>query len=174
MAISVTHSTVATLADEPGAEVNKADWNASHTFTMATGKVLGRGSASTGAVEEITPGSSLAFDGTTLNAGKIIQRSSSTATTTVLADQNGHLLHPAADDNPRTFTIDSNANVAYPIGTTITFINEINDLTIAITSDTLVWAGDGSTGSRTLAADGMATAIKITSTKWMITGAGLS
>lgn len=144
------------------------------TTSMATDKLIGRGSASTGVMEEITLGSSLDLSSTTLNAGVITQRSSSTATTTVMADQNGHLLHPAADDNPRTFTIDSNANVAYPIGTTITFINEINTLTIAITSDTLVFAGDGDTGSRELAADGMATAIKITSTKWMIAGSGLS
>lgn len=33
MAVSVTHSTVATLPDEVGAEVNKAEWNAAHTVT---------------------------------------------------------------------------------------------------------------------------------------------
>jgi hypothetical protein len=33
MAVSVTHSTVATLPDEAGAEVNKAEWNAPHTVT---------------------------------------------------------------------------------------------------------------------------------------------
>jgi hypothetical protein len=32
MAVTVTHSTVATLPDEPGAEVNKAEWNAAHTI----------------------------------------------------------------------------------------------------------------------------------------------
>lgn len=92
----------------------------------------------------------------------------------MLGDAQKQILHPAADSNPRTFTIDSNANVAYPIGTALTFINEINTVTIAINSDTLVQAGTGSTGSRTLAANGMATALKITSTKWMISGAGLS
>lgn len=104
----------------------------------------------------------------------IPQNSQSAAYTTVMADRGKHILHPAADNNPRTFTIDSNANVPYPIGTTITFINEINTVTIAITSDTLTLAGAGSTGSRTLAANGIATAIKITSTKWMITGEGLT
>lgn len=104
----------------------------------------------------------------------IPQNSQSAAYTTVMADRGKHILHPAADNNPRTFTIDSNANVPYPIGTTITFINEINTVTIAITSDTLTLAGAGSTGSRTLAANGIATAIKITSTKWMISGEGLT
>jgi hypothetical protein len=47
-------------------------------------------------------------------------------------------------------------------------------LTISITTDTLIQAGSGSTGSRTLAANGMATALKIGSTKWMISGSGLT
>jgi len=33
MTIAVTHSTVATLPDEPGAEINKAQWNANHSLT---------------------------------------------------------------------------------------------------------------------------------------------
>lgn len=104
----------------------------------------------------------------------IPQNSQSTAYTTVMADRGKHVYHPTSDDNPRTFTIDSNANVAYAIGTAITFINDQNTLTIAITSDVLVWAEDGSTGSRTLAENGIATALKVTSTRWIISGAGLS
>jgi hypothetical protein len=104
----------------------------------------------------------------------IPQNSQSAAYTTVLDDAGKHIYHPTTDDNPRTFTIDSNANVAYPVGTAITFINDQNTLTIAITADTLVWAEDGSTGSRTLAENGMATAVKVTSTRWIISGTGLS
>lgn len=58
--------------------------------------------------------------------------------------------------------------MAYPIGTTITFVNQINTVTIAITSDTMTLAGAGTTGSRTLAANGIATALKIASTSWII------
>lgn len=104
----------------------------------------------------------------------IPQNSQSAAYTTVLGDAGKHIYHPVGDNNARTFTIDSNANVAYPIGTAITFINDKNTVTIAITSDTLVWAEDGSTGSRTLAENGVATAIKVTSTRWIISGVGLS
>lgn len=104
----------------------------------------------------------------------ITQNSQSANYTTVLSDGGKHILHPASDNNARTFTIDSNANVAYPIGTAITFVNEINTVTIAITSDTLTLAGAGTTGSRTLAANGIATALKITSTKWIISGTGLT
>lgn len=104
----------------------------------------------------------------------IPQNSQSAAYTTVMSDAGKHILHPSADNNARTFTIDSNANVAYPIGTAITFINQINTVTIAITSDTLTLAGAGTTGSRTLAANGIATAVKVTSTSWVISGTGLT
>jgi len=102
------------------------------------------------------------------------QNSQSTAYTTVMADRNQQILHPTADNNARTFTIDSNANVPYPIGTTLTFINQINTVTIAITSDTLTLAGAGTTGSRSLAANGIATSVKVSSTGWLINGTGLT
>jgi hypothetical protein len=115
----------------------------------------------------------IAVEGVPLYSG-IPQNSKSTDYTLVLSDAQKHIYHPASDDNPRTFTIPANSSVAYPIGTVITFLNRINTVTIAITTDTLVWAEDGSTGSRTLAAAGLATAIKDTSTSWVISGAGLS
>lgn len=106
---------------------------------------------------------------------EIGQNSQSAAYTTVLSDSGKHILHPSSDANARTFTIDSNANVAYPIGTAISFINETSQVvTIAITSDTLTLAGTTTTGSRSLAQNGVATAIKITSTKWIISGTGLT
>jgi len=74
--------------------------------------------------------------------------SKSVAYTTVLGDANTAIYHPSSDNNARTFTIDSNANVAYPVGTCLTFINDINTVTITLTTDTLVLAGSGSTGSR--------------------------
>lgn len=98
----------------------------------------------------------------------------SAAYTTVLSDEGTTIRHPAADNNARTFTIDSNANVAYPVGTVISFINEINTVTISITADTMVLAGAGTTGSRTLAANGWATAQKVASTRWYVSGNGLT
>lgn len=101
--------------------------------------------------------------------------SQSAAYTTVLADAGGSIDHPATDTNARTFTIDSNANVAYPIGTCITFTNMTSQVvTIAITADTLYLAGTGTTGSRSLAQYGMATAKKQTATTWLISGSGLT
>jgi len=104
------------------------------------------------------------------------QNIQSAAYTTVLADAGKHILHPSADTTARTFTIASNASVAYPIGTAITFVNQVSAgvLTIAIATDTMRLAGEGTTGSRTLDPNGIATALKITSTQWLISGTGLS
>ena len=94
--------------------------------------------------------------------------------TAVLADAGKHLYHAVAAA-AATYTIPANASVAYPIGTTLTFINDsVNNVTIAITTDTLVWSPGTATGSRTLAQGGMATAIKVTSTRWLINGTGLT
>jgi len=106
----------------------------------------------------------------------IPQNSQSAAYTLVLADAGKSIYHPGADTTARIWTIPANSSVAFPIGTAVTFINDTSGgvITIAITTDTLVLAGAGTTGSRTLAANGMATAIKMTSTRWMISGAGLT
>jgi hypothetical protein len=56
MTISLVHSFVSSKSQGADAtEVSKNEWNAEHTYTMATGMLLGRTTASTGAVEEITP-----------------------------------------------------------------------------------------------------------------------
>jgi hypothetical protein len=105
----------------------------------------------------------------------IPQNSQSAAYTLVLADAGKHIFHPVGDNNARTFTIPANSSVAYPVGTAITFINmAAANVTIAITTDTMYLSSAGTTGSRTLAQYGSATAIKITSTNWLISGSGLT
>jgi len=114
-------------------------------------------------------------DGNQVGYLSIPQNSQSAAYTLVLSDAGKHIFHPVADNNARTFTIPANSSVAYPIGTAITFINmAVANVTIAITSDTLTLSPAGTTGSRTLATNGSATAIKITSTSWLISGSGLT
>jgi hypothetical protein len=66
---------------------------------------------------------------------------------------------------------------AWPIavGTVLTFVNlAAADVTIAITTDTMYLAGPGTTGSRTLAEYGIASAVKLASTDWLISGNGLT
>jgi hypothetical protein len=108
------------------------------------------------------------------NVISLPQNSQSAAYTLVLSDSGKSIVHPITDNNARTFTIPANGSVAYPVGTAVTFINMINTVTIAITTDTMYLAGTGTTGSRTLAAYGVATAIKVTSTSWIISGNGLT
>ena len=101
--------------------------------------------------------------------------SQSTAYTAVVADAGKTLYHPASDANDRTFTIPANSSVAYAVGTVLTFVNlSANDLTIAITDDTMYLAGAGTTGSRTLTEYGIASAVKLASTTWLISGNNLT
>ncbi len=105
----------------------------------------------------------------------IPQNSQSAAYTLVAADAGKHIFHPSSDANARTFTIPSNASVAYIIGTAITFVNMTTQVvSIAINTDTLYLSPAGTTGTRSLAQYGSATAIKITSTTWLISGSGLT
>jgi hypothetical protein len=91
---------------------------------------------------------------------------------TLVAGDAGELVYTTTS---RTVTIPANSSVPFEIGTSIVFISGTGaTTTIAITSDTLVLAGTGTTGSRTLAAHGMATAVKVAATTWYISGNGLT
>jgi hypothetical protein len=120
--------------------------------------------------------SSCTVDGTNgVGYINIPQNSQSAAYTLVAADAGKHIFHPSTDANARTFTIPANGSVAYPIGTAISFVNMTAAVvSIAITTDTMYLAGTGTTGTRSLAQYGTATALKMTSTTWIISGAGLT
>jgi len=75
----------------------------------------------------------------------------------------------------QTMTIPASGAVAYQIGTFLAWDNSGSvSFSIAITTDTLIFADDNSTGTRTLAAGGMAVAQKVGATTWKIAGAGLT
>jgi hypothetical protein len=120
--------------------------------------------------------SSCTVDGTdAVGFRNIPINSQSTAYTAVLADSGKCIFHPSTDANARTFTIPANSSVAYPIGTAISFVNMTSQVvSIAITTDTMYLAGTGTTGTRSLAQYGTATALKMTSTTWIISGAGVT
>jgi hypothetical protein len=124
-----------------------------------------------------TGNANLTFPSTTSSIGylNIPQSSKSADYTTVLADAGTQIFHPSTDANARTFTIAANSSVPYIIGTVMQFVNmSANALTIAINSDTLYQTPSGSTGSRTLAQYGVANAVKLTNTTWLISGSGLT
>ena len=102
------------------------------------------------------------------------QNTQSSAYPIVIGDAGKHIYASAT----MTATIPANGAVAFPIGTTIAFIAGAGaTLTIAITTDKLYLGGAGTGGagvSRTLAAYGMATAVKVASDTWFINGTGLT
>jgi hypothetical protein len=64
---------------------------------------------------------------------------------------------------------------AFPIGSAVTiFNNSGSNQTISINTDVLYLAGTLTSGSRTLSTGGLATCLKILSTAWVISGAGLT
>ena len=140
------------------------------TLPDATDTLVGR--ATTDTLSNKTAGVATATStAASLGYLGIPQNSQAANYTTVIGDAGKHIYVTATS----TITIDSNANVAYPIGTTIDFIAATGaTVTIAITTDTMYLAGTGTTGSRTLAAFGMATAVKVTATSWFISGYGLT
>jgi hypothetical protein len=71
--------------------------------------------------------------------------------------------------------IPANGSVAFPIGSTvIIYNNSASNQTISITTDTIYLAGTATTGSRTLAQRGLATCVKVASTTWVVSGAGVT
>lgn len=95
--------------------------------------------------------------------------------TLVIGDRGTCIYHPSGGGAGDTFTIPANGTVAFPIGTVITFINDdSSNISIAITTDTMTMAGTTLTGTRTLGENGWATAIKVTSTTWIISGTRLT
>ena len=166
-----------TLGVASATTVNKVTLTApatGSTLTIADGKTL---TASNSITLAGTDSTTMTFPPASASVGylNVPINSQSANYTTVLADSGKAIFHPSTDANARTFTIDSNANVAYATGTVLTFINMTAAVvTIAITTDTMYLAGTGTTGSRSLAQYGMATAIKMTTTTWIISGSGLT
>ena len=154
--------------------------------TIAAGTILGNNTGSSGVPLALTAAqaaSILAGTGSgTLAAGNDTrfagptQNSQSASYTLVIGDAGGQIYHPSSDTTARTWTIPANSSVAFQVVTKIDLVNECSAgrVTIAITSDTLVYLPSGGTGSRSLAPCGEATLTKVGATRWVIAGAGLS
>lgn len=119
--------------------------------------------------------SSCTVDGTnSVGYLNIPQNAQTGSYTLVLGDSGKHIYH-AVGAGAATYTIPANGSVAYPIGTALTFVNlSSTSISIAITTDTMYLSNAGTTGTRTLGQYGSATAIKVTSTVWLISGSGLT
>ena len=96
--------------------------------------------------------------------------------TLALSDASEHFY--ANTGAPTTITVPSNANVAFPIGTTIVIVNRgVGNITIqnqAAGAPFLYLAGNAiTTTSRTLTQYGMATLLKTETNLWFVNGTGL-
>ena len=92
--------------------------------------------------------------------------------TAVLGDANTVIYRDSG--SAATWTIPSNASVAYPVGTMLTWINlSTTDISLAITSNTNTYVPGGATGTRRLIPGGMANSIKVTTTSWVTSGVGV-
>jgi hypothetical protein len=106
----------------------------------------------------------------TLGYRGLPQNSQTGAYTLALSDAGKHISITTGG-----VVIPANSSVAFPVGTAIALYNDSgSNQTISITTDTLRLAGTASTTSRTLAQYGLATCVKVASTTWVISGAGLS
>ncbi len=104
----------------------------------------------------------------------IPQNSQNGSYNVVIGDSGKHIYHPT-DQAAATYTIPANSNVSFTLGSAVTIINgSANNVSIACTTDTLYLSSNGATGTRTLTQYGVATAVKITSTSWVISGSNLT
>ncbi len=138
------------------------------TLTILDGKTLTANNSITLAGTDAT---TMTFPTTSANVGfrEVPSNAQSADYGIVLTDSGKSIDHPASDANDRTFTLPADGTISFPVGACVSFSNmSVNDLDIAITSDTMYLAGAGTTGTRTLAQYGTATARKLTSTTWII------
>ena len=157
-----------------GSAISSSTAASALTGTTLASNVVSSSLTSVGTLTSLAVTGAITTNSITVGYLIVPQNSNSAAYTTVLADSGKFIYHPGADTTARTFTIDG--SLAYPVGTAITFVNDTSAgvVTIAISTDTLVLAGAGTTGSRTLAANGMATALKMATGRWIISGTGLT
>ena len=141
--------------------------------TSASAARTALGVAASGAntdITSLTQGTTIAASGTiaadTLGFRGIPQNSQTASYTLVLDDQGKHISITTGG-----VVIPANGTTAFPVGATVVvFNNSSTSQTISITTDTLRLGGTTTTGSRTLAAFGIASLVKVASTTWVATG----
>jgi hypothetical protein len=162
-----TPSTSFSLINDTATTVSFAGAATSLSIGNATGNITLRGNST------ITPAAAVAATSAT-TAGYIgIPQNSKNAPYVLAASDAGEHIYYTAGGH--TVTIPARTVVDFQIGTTITFITAPSvSLSIAINTDTMYLAGVGTTGTRTLGPNGIATAIKTSATTWIISGNGLT
>jgi hypothetical protein len=92
-----------------------------------------------------------------------------------LSDRSKHWYHN--DGSAYTWTIPANTSVAFPVGTELDLVCKASgavNITLAITTDTLVWMPTGGTGSRTFGQYARGRLLKTEATIWTLDGVGIT
>lgn len=120
MAVSLKHKFVSTKPDGLDSTlVNPTNWNDDHDLTMASGRMLGRVSAGTGAVEELTPEQARTL--VDVPQAGVAGVNSRTASYTLLSSDRGKTIEVNVASSG-TVTVPTNASVPFPIGTRIQIV----------------------------------------------------
>lgn len=107
-------------------------------------------------------------------ASNFIVKALASSPTLDYGDRGAMFVH--TDGTIRNITIPANATTPLPIGFTFSVFNDTGaaNTTISINTDTLLLVGSGSTGTRTISGVGLVTVTKVSSTKWVISGGGVT
>lgn len=169
---TVTYTNYATVfVNDPTSGTNVTITN---PYSLITAGNVKLGTTGTGTIAAVAAQATTASTAASVGYQGMPQNTQSSAYPVAIGDAGKHIYASAT----MTATIPANGSVPFPIGTTIAFIAGAGaTLTIAITTDKLYLGGAGTGGagvSRTLAAYGMATAVKVASDTWFINGTGLT
>ena len=184
--VSLVNATVTSLASP----ITAAQGGTGLTTLTSNNVVLGNGISNVQLVAPGTNGNVLVSNGTTWISNNLanctvdgtnsvgflgIPQNSQTGNYTLVAADAGKHIYHASGSAAASYTIPANSSVSYITGTAVSFVNlSANAVTIAITTDTMYLSSAGTTGSRTLAQYGSATAVKVANTTWIIAGSGLT
>lgn len=118
MTVSLKHSYTSAVTDDGDPnEVGPNEWNAEHALTLATGKLLGRATGSDGAAEEVSVGTNLTLDTTSLRSVATTANTQTASYTLVLTDAGKVVEMDVATAN--NLTVPPNSSVAFAVGTVI-------------------------------------------------------
>lgn len=151
MAVSLKHAFTSAQADGSDTSVVRpSDWNAEHVLTQATGKLLGRTTAGTGATEEIAAGSGLTLSSGTLSANVTSVAGQTGAVTLSVSDVSGAaaLASPALTGTPSAPTA--------AVGTDTTQIATTAFVNAEIANDAPSKTGTGASGTWSISISGNA------------------
>jgi hypothetical protein len=92
--------------------------------------------------------------------------------TLALADNGKH--YYSTSGAPTTITVPTNANVAFPVGSVITVVNQgTGNITVDKGDANVYLGGNATSASRTITTYGVATLLKVDTDSWFINGTGV-